>query len=122
MMQTPGKGVALGRTISLFADFKHGENRITNYCGLMFKMLYQESPLAFEAVVNSLVGEEGRVRVGPLFEQQVKTACGVPDMVIRQESFQLLFEVKKSDWFHSALSGRHGRPARRCEGSVSAVR
>ncbi|CVH75287.1 hypothetical protein BN3658_00256 [Coriobacteriaceae bacterium CHKCI002] len=115
-MQTPGKGVALGRTISLFADFKHGENRITNYCGLMFKMLYQESPLAFEAVVNSLVGEEGRVRVGPLFEQQVKTACGVPDMVIRQESFQLLFEVKKSDWFHSDqleryLDGMAAQPA-----------
>lgn len=89
----------MGREISLFADFSENENRITNYCGLMFKMLYEESPNSFEAVINNLL-EEGPITVSPKFTQQEKRENSVPDLCIKQSSFEIFFETKVTDWFH----------------------
>jgi hypothetical protein len=32
------------RPISLFSGYSQGENRTTNYCLLLLKMLYEENP------------------------------------------------------------------------------
>ena len=90
----------MGREISLFADFSENENHITNYCGLMFKMIYEESPNAFEAVINNLL-EERTITVSPQFTQQEKRVNSIPDLCIKQTSFEIFFETKVTDWFHS---------------------
>lgn len=96
----------MSREISLFADFKQGENRVTNYCGLMLKLLYQESAVAFEAAINNLLGDHA-ISVNPDFRQQTRKKNSVPDLTIEQTSFQLLFEVKTTDWFYSDQIRRH---------------
>lgn len=97
----------MGKNISLFTDFSQGENRITNYCGLMLKLLYQESPIAFEVAINALLEDSRQITVNPVFQQQERAGNSVPDMSISQHSFQLLFEVKKTDWFYSDQIKRH---------------
>jgi len=88
----------MGREISLFADFTQNENRITNYCGLMLKYLYNENPDAFEFVINNML-EDRQIIVNPVFIQQEKKGNSVPDLCIRQTSFEIYFETKINDWF-----------------------
>lgn len=96
----------MGREISLFSDFHQGENRITNYCGLILKMIYQESPSAFQEVIVSLLGDLNTgFDVLPVFHQQEKKNNGkskksIPDLILRQSSFNIYFEVKTTDWFY----------------------
>lgn len=96
----------MGRPISLFSDYKQSENRVTNYCGLILKLLYQENPGAFETVINNLCGGNG-IKVNPVFEQQEKKESSVPDLCIEQPSFKIYFETKLSDWFYSGQLKEH---------------
>lgn len=96
----------MGREISLFADFTQKENRITNYCGLMLKFLYNENPDAFEFVINSML-EDIQIKVNPGFVQQEKKLHSIPDLCIRQSSFEIYFETKIVDWFYSEQIEKH---------------
>ena len=90
----------MGREISIFADYHQRENLLTNHCGVLFRLIYRESPQQFEELVVALLPEEAQLRVGPLFTQQEKSVKTVPDLIIRQEAFSLFFETKIDDWFH----------------------
>jgi hypothetical protein len=97
----------MGRPISLFTDFKQSENRVTNYTGLIFKLIYQESPAVFEELISSIVPSGLELQVGPTFTQQERKEKSIPDLCIRQSSFQIFFETKLTDWFYSDQLERH---------------
>jgi len=96
----------MGREISLFADYHQKENSVTNYCGLLLKLLYQEDPIVFEEVLTSLVGVTD-IKVGPSFTQQEKKPMSVPDMAIMQRGFSIFVETKIGDWFYSEQIQKH---------------
>lgn len=96
----------MGQPISFFTDYHQKENRLTNYCGLIFKMLYQESPVKFEQAIQAL-SECDSVSIGPQFEQQIRKENSVPDLLITQRSFSIFFEIKLFDWFDADQIRRH---------------
>lgn len=99
----------MGRSISLFANYHGSENSTSNYCGLMMKLIYQEDPDLLDQLFVLLFEGEAKVpSVGPSFEQQnVKRVKGnsaihkhsIPDLEIKQSSFQILVETKNFDWY-----------------------
>ncbi len=97
----------MGREISLFADYHQKENSLTNYCGLLMKMLYEDSPRKFEELLATLLKTDTNIIVGPTFTQQTKTAKSIPDLAITQKSFSVFFETKTTDWFYEDQINRH---------------
>lgn len=99
----------MGKPISLFSDYHSFENTVTNYCGLMMKLIYRESPQLLNRLFEILFKGKMPVMpvVGPVFMQQIKKSSSVPDLEIRQTSFQILFETKIPDWFHEDQIRRH---------------
>ncbi len=102
----------MGRTISLFADYHGNENSVTNYCGLMLKLVFQESPKLLYQLLDILFEGEAEVPfIGPTFEQQNakqrKKSHSIPDLVIKQESLQILVETKLTDWYHEDQLENH---------------
>lgn len=97
----------MGRELSLFADYSSKENRITNYCGLILKILYNENPEAFEQVINKMIQVNKSIKVSPIFTQQERQAQSVPDLCINQRSFSIFFETKISDWFYTKQIENH---------------
>jgi len=97
----------MSRPISFFSNYKAGENRVTNYCGLMLKILYQESPSLFDEVISNLASDTSLLQIGPTFEQQTKSKKSIPDLVINQQGFSIYFETKISDWFYSLQIEKH---------------
>lgn len=97
----------MGREISLFADYHQKENSLTNYCGLLMKMLYEDSPRRFEELLATLLKTDTNIIVGPTFTQQTKTAKSIPDLAITQKSFSVFFETKTTDWFYEDQINRH---------------
>ena len=90
----------MSKQISYFTDYHSGENCITNYCGLMMKMVYDESHVKFENLINDLLASlDVSIEVGAIFSQQVKKINSIPDLCIRQKSFNIFFENKLYDWF-----------------------
>lgn len=97
----------MGREISLFADYHQKENSLTNYCGLLMKMLYEDSPRRFEELLATLLKTNTNIIVGPTFTQQTKTVKSIPDLAITQKSFSVFFETKTTDWFYEDQINRH---------------
>ena len=98
----------MGRIISLFADYHGSENSVTNYCGLMLKLVYQENPRLLYQLLDFLFEGEAEVPfVGPIFEQQKAKSKSIPDLEIKQESFQILVETKLTDWYHEDQLENH---------------
>ncbi len=97
----------MGREISLFADYHQKENSLTNYCGLIMKMLYEDSPRKFEELLATLLKTDTNIIVGPTFSQQIKTINSIPDLAITQKSFSVFFETKITDWFYEDQINRH---------------
>jgi hypothetical protein len=97
----------MSRPISLFADYHAGENSVTNYCGLVMKILYEESPKSFEEVLISLLPNDTKLTVGPTFSQQRRQKKTIPDLAITQRSFSVFFETKLSDWFYKEQNWGH---------------
>jgi hypothetical protein len=95
------------REISLFSNYHSKENNVTNYCGLILKLLYEENPNSFEEVLASLVESDIGLTVGPKFIQQKKTEKSIPDLAITQKPFSIFFETKLEDWFYSNQIERH---------------
>ncbi len=97
----------MGREISLFADYHQKENSLTNYCGLLMKMLCEDSPKRFEELLATLLKRDINIVVGPSFTQQTKAVKSIPDLAITQKSFSVFFETKISDWFYEDQINRH---------------
>jgi hypothetical protein len=95
----------MSKEISLFSDYHTKENSLTNHCGLILKLLYEENPKSFEELISSLTSTN--FIINPVFEQQVKKESSVPDLVIEQKSFSIFFETKRYDWFHENQIVRH---------------
>lgn len=90
----------MGRQISIFTDYHKQENSLSNYCGLLMKLLYEESPRLFEELLTTLVKDKTDVIVTPTFTQQTKTEKSIPDLAINQRSFSVFFETKLTNWFY----------------------
>jgi len=95
----------MAKEIRLFNDYKTKENILSNHCGVMLKMLYEENPKSFEDVVSILAGID--FVVTPSFEQQIKKSDSYPDIVIEQPSFAIFFETKRTNWFYDEQINRH---------------
>ncbi|MCB9266515.1 MAG: hypothetical protein H6558_15935 [Lewinellaceae bacterium] len=97
----------MSREISLFTDYHQRENSVTNYCGLVMKLIYEESPKRFEELLATLIQSDVDIPVGPIFTQQTKKQSSVPDLAITQSPFSIFFENKLADWFYSDQIERH---------------
>ena len=97
----------MSREISLFSDYHQRENSVTNYCGLVMKLIYEEDPSRFEELLATLIPNNIVISVGPNFTQQTKKLKSIPDLAITQKSFSIFFENKLSDWFYSDQIERH---------------
>lgn len=107
----------MGREISLFSNYHSDENMITNYCGLILKLLYEENPNSFEEVLISLVDDDLNIIVGPNFIQQKKVEKSIPDLAITQNYFSVFFETKIEDWFYSDQIERHIKSLKKTTGT-----
>lgn len=98
----------MGKEISLFSRYSSGENRTTNYCLLMFRLLYEENPIFFSDLMEGLVGEEEVSNaVGVEFEQQGRYGDSVPDGIITQSSLTIFIEAKEGGSFSDSQLRRH---------------
>jgi hypothetical protein len=97
----------MGKNISLFSGYSKTENRTTNYCLLLLKMIYEFNPIIFSEVLATLTNENVGKLVGVNFIQQEKKKSGVPDGLITQHSFSIFIETKNCDWFYDNQLKRH---------------
>ncbi len=74
----------------------------------MLKLVYEESPQLFNRFLEICCANEGFSPImGPIFEQQKRMSNSVPDLLITQQSFQVLFEVKTSNWYYEKQLTAH---------------
>lgn len=97
----------MAKPISLFSGYSQPENRTTNYCLLVLKMLYEESPRLLAQVLSALLGENIGGQVGVSFTQQVKKTDSIPDGLIVQKPITIFVETKHFDWFYDAQLESH---------------
>lgn len=97
----------MGSDVSLFSGYGQKENRTTNYCLLVLKMLYEENPKFLGEVLSSLIDEELADIVGVQFRQQMRKKSSVPDGLILQRPFTIYIETKHRDWFYNDQLERH---------------
>ncbi len=97
----------MARDISLFADYHQKENSLSNYCGLMMKLLYEESPKRFQEFLTTLIDGKKTLIIGPTLKQQIKECKSIPDLSIIQQSVSIFFETKRTNWFYNDQLIRH---------------
>jgi len=97
----------VGKPISLFSGYAQRENRTTNYCLLVLKMLYEENPRYLGEVFGALIGEDVVDHVGITFRQQERKALSVPDGLIIQKPITIFLETKNFDWFYDEQLENH---------------
>lgn len=97
----------MSRAISLFSGYTQKENRTTNYCLLILKLMYEENPKFLSEVLSRLLGEDVGDTVGVQFHQQVKKKSSTPDGLIFQRPFVIYVETKNFDWFYDDQIERH---------------
>ena len=90
----------MSKPITLFSGYSQKENRITNYCLLILKMLYEENPKYLSEALGQLAGEDVSGYVGVQFRQQEKKEGSVLDGLIVQKGLTVYIETKNYDWFH----------------------
>ena len=90
----------MGKEISLFSGYDQPENRTTNYCLLLLRMLYQENPKLLSAAMSALVGDSSGLQIGVDFRQQVGRNGSIVDGLITQPSFAVYIETKRWNWFY----------------------
>ncbi|MCC6840932.1 MAG: hypothetical protein IT230_12315 [Flavobacteriales bacterium] len=87
--------------VHYFPRYHQRENVITNNTLLLFNLINKESPVLFEAVLNTLFEEQAELSIGIQVEQQGRIKHGtVPDANISQQSFRLVIETKRGTEFH----------------------
>jgi len=97
----------MGSDITLFSGYSQKENRTTNYCLLVLRMLYEENPKFLGEVLTKLIDEELADVVGVHFRQQTRKKSSVPDGLIIQRPFTIYIETKNFDWFYDAQLEQH---------------
>src|SRR5438445_13629913 len=97
----------MSRQITLFSGYSQRENRTTNYCLLILRMVYEENPKFLAEVLGTLVGEDLGERIGVKFRQQERKSASTPDGLIVQPAFTIYIETKNFDWFYSAQLEKH---------------
>jgi hypothetical protein len=97
----------MSRPVSLFSGYSQRENRVTNYCLLIMKMLYEENPKYLGEVLGALLGEDMSGHVGVSFRQQERRESSVPDGLIVQYPFTIYIETKNFDWFYDEQLENH---------------
>jgi hypothetical protein len=97
----------MGSDVSLFSGYAQKENRTTNYCLLVLKLLYEENPKFLGEVLGDLVDEQLADVVGVHFRQQTRKKGSVPDGLILQRPFSIYIETKLSDGFDMAQLKQH---------------
>lgn len=97
----------MGKEISLFSGYDQPENRTTNYCLLMLRMLYQENPKLLAEALETLLPGQADLQVGVQFRQQVLKGNAMPDGIIAQPAFSVYVETKHSDWHYDKQLKRH---------------
>jgi len=91
----------MGRMISFFSEYSMKENRVTNYCLLLLKMIYEYNIEIFSEILSAITGNEMIASfVGVSFSQQEKKERSVLDGLIMQKSFCIFIETKNYDWFY----------------------
>lgn len=91
--------------VSYFQRFSQRENHATNNTLLIFRHLYQASPLKLQRVLTSLVDTE--LSIGLAFEQQIQGNQSVPDALISQDSLRIFIETKRGDALDEGQIRRH---------------
>ena len=97
----------MSRELSFFSDYHQKENIVTNYCGLIMKMIYEDNPKGFEEVLVALTEGKTDINLGPKFKQQLRKQKSIPDLVILQDPIAIFFENKLSNWFYNDQVERH---------------
>lgn len=97
----------MSKPISLFSGYSQKENRVTNYCLLILKMLYEENPKYLGEVLAVFCGEEFASHVGVSFRQQAIKGASIPDGLILQQPFTIYIETKNYDWFYDEQLEKH---------------
>jgi hypothetical protein len=97
----------MSKPISLFSGYSQRENRVTNYCLLILKMIYEENPKYLAEVLVGFVGEDLSGHVGVSFSQQGKREASVLDGLIVQRAFSIYIETKNYDWFYNEQLENH---------------
>lgn len=97
----------MSREVSLFSGYSIRENRVTNYCLLMLRMIYEENPKFLGLVLSGLIDPEMANRVGVYFRQQSQRGASTPDGVILQSGIAIYIETKNWDWFYDDQLDRH---------------
>ena len=97
----------MAHDISLFSGYSQKENRTTNYCLLVLRMLYEENPKLLDEALDVLTDGRTAGHVGVRFRQQQRVGASVPDGVIVQAPFALYVETKNFDWFYDAQLENH---------------
>lgn len=97
----------MSKQISLFSGYSQKENRTTNYCLLVLKLLYEENPKLLSEVLGEIFGDEIGDVVGVHFRQQQKRGSSVPDGLICQKGFTIYLETKSFDWFYDDQLHKH---------------
>ena len=90
----------MGQEISLFSGYDQPENRTTNYCLLILRMLYQENPKFLATALSTLIGDNTGLQIGVNFRQQVGRNGNIIDGLVTQNSFAVYIETKRWDWFY----------------------
>ncbi len=97
----------MGKEITLFSGYAQRENRTTNYCLLVLKMLYEENPKYLRDVLSALIDEEIGGLVGVQFRQQQRKGPSTPDGLITQQPLTIFIETKHFDWFYDKQIAGH---------------
>lgn len=97
----------MGRDISLFSGYAQKENRTTNYCLLLLRLIYEENPKFLAEFLSQIAGEEFGNAIGIQFRQQERKGRSVPDGLILQSAMSIYIETKNFDWFYDAQIHDH---------------
>src|SRR5882757_8838115 len=97
----------MSKPITLFSGYAQKENRTTNYCLLVLRMLYEENPKFLGEVLSNVINEELADVVGVQFRQQTRKKGSVPDGLMLQRAFAIYIETKNFDWFYDAQLEQH---------------
>lgn len=97
----------MARSISLFSGYSQKENRTTNYCLLVLRLIYEENPKFLGEFLDALIGEGVGSDVGVRFLQQQVNERSVPDGVLEQLPITVFVETKNWDWFYTSQLESH---------------
>lgn len=85
---------------------KRSENKISNFCCSILKLIYNENPIVFEDIINSFItDDEYKIQISPNFivqealKNEANEEKSIPDITLKQNTFNVQFEVKLYDWF-----------------------